>query len=129
MQPAQLNLDGFTPASAKVTITKSTAQAMIRFDSLRRQLRFSGPAAALGMVLALLLFWPRRNYQLRQCAFILLIWSIGAIAGCGGSSSSATPTVAPGGPTPAFTVVTVTASGGSGATAVSHSVTLAVTLQ
>src|SRR5258706_1808778 len=129
VQPGQLNLDGFTPASAKVTITKPTAQAAIPFDSLRRRLRFSGPVAALSMVFVLLLFWPRRNYQLRQCAFILLIWSIGAIAGCGGSSSSATPTVAPGGPTPAFTVVTVTASGGSGATAVSHSVTLAVTLQ
>jgi len=125
VQPAQLNLDGFTPTSAKVTISKSTAQAAIRFDSLKRQFRFSGPVAAVSLVFVLLIFWPRKNRELRQIAFILLIWSLGAIAGCGGSSSSATPTPAPG----TFTVVTLRGSGSFGATAVSHSVTLAVTLQ
>ena len=128
VQPTHLSLDGFTPASAKVTITKSSGQAALRFDSLRRQLRFSGPLVALSMVFVLLLSWSRKNYPLRQCAFILLICSLSVIAGCGGSSSSATP-APPGAPTPALTVVTLTASGGVGSTAVSHSVTLAVTLQ
>jgi hypothetical protein len=131
VQPAQLSLDGFTPASAKVTITKSTAQATMRFDSLRRQPRLSGSVAALGMVVILLFGWPGKKRHLQVYAFLILICWLGGLSGCGGSSSSATtpttPTV-PGAPA-AFSVVTLKASGGTGVTAVSHTVTLAVTLQ
>jgi Pro-kumamolisin, activation domain/Bacterial Ig-like domain (group 3) len=131
MLPAQLTLDGFNPASAKVTITKS-AQAATRFDPFRHQLRFGGPVAALGMVFVqLLLFWNRKNYRLQFAAFILLICSLGMVAGCGGSSSA---TTSPSGTSsPNFAVVTLTATGAGGfsnsPTPVTHSVTLAVTLQ
>jgi subtilase family serine protease len=128
VQPAQLSLDGFTPANAKVTITKSAAQATIRFDTLRRQPGFSGFVAALGMVLALLLGWHGKKRRLQVCALLILICSLGGLAGCGGSSSSATPPPVPG-TLGAFSVATLKASGGAGVTAVSHTVTLAVTLQ
>lgn len=128
VQPAQINLDGFTPANAKVTITKSAAHASIRFDSLRPQPRVSGSVAALSMVFALLFGWPGKKRHLQVCAFLILICWLGGLAGCGGSSSSATtPTVS--GTPAAFSVVTLQASGGVGVTAVSHTVTLAVTLQ
>jgi Bacterial Ig-like domain (group 3) len=132
MQPAQLTLDGFNPASAKVTITKS-AQAATRFDLLRRQLRFSGPVAASGVVFVLLLlFWPRKSYRLQYAAFLLLICCLGMVAGYGGSSS-ATPTSSSGTSAPNFAVVTLTATSAGGfsnsPTPVTHSVTLAVTLQ
>jgi hypothetical protein len=132
MQPAQLTLDGFNPASAKVTITKS-AQAATRFDPFRRQLRFSGPLAAFGVVFVLLLFFrSRKSYRLQYAAFLLLICSLGMVAGCGGSSS-ATQTSPSGTSVPNFAVVTLTATGAGGfsnsPTPVTHSVTLAVTLQ
>ena len=132
MLPAQLTLDGFNPASAKVTITKS-AQAATRFDPFRHQLRFGGPVAALGMgFVLLLLFWNRKNYRLQFAALILLICSLAMVAGCGGSSS-ATPTSSSGTSSPNFAVVTLTATGAGGfsnsPTPVTHSVTLAVTLQ
>jgi hypothetical protein len=129
VQPAQLNLNGLNPATAKLTITKS-AQGLFVFDSLRRQLRFTAPIAALSIIFVLLLFLSRNTYRLRYAAFILLVCSLG-IVGCS-SSSSATPTGSSA--TPNFAVVTLTATGTNGfvptgPTSVTHSVTLAVTLQ
>ncbi|MGB6883142.1 MAG: hypothetical protein WBE10_03745, partial [Candidatus Acidiferrum sp.] len=58
--------------------------------------------------------------------FLLLTGFLGAMWGCSGSKSvSAGPS---GAPTTSF-VVTVTASGGTGAQVVTHSVTLQVTVQ
>ena len=132
IQPGQLTLNGSTPLSAQVTITKSAAQAAIPFGSLGRgrQLRFSGPVAALSMLFLLLLFWPRKSCQLRYCVFILLICSLGSVAGCGGSSSSATPTGSSGTPSPSVSVVTITGTGTNfGPAVVTHSVTIAVTFR
>lgn len=129
VQPAQLNLDGFTPASAKVTIAKSAAQATMRFDSLRRHPQFGGSVVALSMAFALLFGWPGKKRRLQVCAFLILICSLGALAGCGGSSSSATTPTVFGTPGATFSVVTLTATGSGGVAAVSHTVTLAVTLQ
>lgn len=126
VQPAQLNLDGFTPASAKVTISKSSTQATIRLNS---QPRFSGSLAALSMAFALLFGWPGKKRYLRVCAFLFLMCSLGGLAGCGSSSSSGTTPTVPGTPAANLSVVTLKASGGVGSTAVSHTVTLAVTLQ
>jgi hypothetical protein len=131
VQPAQLNLDGFTPASAKVTIAKSAAQATIRFDSVRSHPKFSASVVALSMVFALLFGWPGKKRRLQVCALLILVCSLAALAGCGGSSSPATTPTVSNTPAPNFSVVTVSASGGGvgGVTAVTHTVTLAVTVQ
>jgi hypothetical protein len=128
VQPAQLNLDGFTPANAKVTISKSNAQILIRFDSLRRLPTFTASMVAVIIVFALLIGSARKKHPLQVCALLILICSLGALAGCGGSSSSATPT-ASGTPATNLSIVTLKATGGAGVAAVSHTVTLAVTLQ
>jgi len=127
VQPAQMLLDGFTPATAKVTITKSAAQGAVTVAALRHQRILTGPVAALSIVFVFLLSWFRNRRYLPAYTLVLLCLLTG-IAGCGGSSSSATPaagSVISG----TSTVVTVTASGGFGPDAVSHSVTLVVTFQ
>jgi hypothetical protein len=127
VQPAQLLLDGFTPATAKVTITKSGTQGAVTVAALRRHRILTGPIAALSIVFVFLLSWFRNRRYLPVYALVVLCLLTG-IAGCGGSSSSATPAVAAASPGTS-TVVTVTASGGFGPDAVSHSVTLVVTFQ
>ena len=131
VQPAQLTLDGFNTASAKLTITKSAAQASIRLNTLTRQSKFGASIASLTLLCVLLLSCPRKNCQLRYAALILLICSLGVTAGCGGSSSSAAPTSSSATQAPNFAIVTLTATGVNGfsPTVVTHSVTLAVTLQ
>jgi hypothetical protein len=129
VQPAQLNLDGFTPVNAKVTIAKSSAQILIRFDSLRRLPTFSASMAAVIIVFALLIGSATKKRQLQVCALLILICSLGALAGCGGSNSSATTPTASGTPSTNLSIVTLRATGGAGVTVVSHTVTLAVTLQ
>ncbi|MGB6962594.1 MAG: hypothetical protein WBF01_19495, partial [Candidatus Acidiferrum sp.] len=75
---------------------------------------------------AFLLVWPgnRRKWQLGT--FLLLTGFLGAMWGCSGSKNVST---APSGPSATSFVVTVTATGGAGAHAVTHSVTLQVTVQ
>jgi hypothetical protein len=128
VQPAQLFLDGFTPASAKVTITKSGTQGAVRLASFRRPRPLSGPIAALSLVLVFLLGCPRKQRYLQVYALIALCLLSGIIAGCSSASSPATPAPTSG-ITGTSTVVTVTANGGFGPNAVSHNVTLVVTFQ
>ena len=127
VQPAQLLLDGFTPATAKVTITKSGIQGAVTVAALRHQRILTGPVAALSIVFVFLLSWFRKRRYLPVYALVVLCLLAG-MAGCGGSSSSATPAVASV-ISGTSTVVTVTASGGFGPDAVSHSVTLVATFQ
>ena len=127
LQPAQLNFDGFTPASIQVTITKSTALSAVRTSPLRRQRLLSSPAAALTMLFLFLLGWARKKHPLQLCPSMILICLLGGMAGCGGGS---TPSASPG--VPISAVVTLTASGRSGfasTSTVTHTVTLGVTLQ
>lgn len=135
-QPAQPLLDGFTPVTAKLTITKSAAQGAVRVASFRPTRAFAGPFAALGLAVVSLLGLTRtkrrmlRTLVFQGCATILLVGSLGGLAGCGGSASSApAPTVSTNTPAPSFSIVTITATGSNGATPVSHTVTLAVTVQ
>ncbi len=121
-QPAQPNLDGFTPVTVALSISRPAAQS-----SAIRMAAIPGGAT---IACALLLVWPRKKRFSRLAAMALFVGILGAAAsamtGCqGGQSVSSAP------PTPSTSsfVATVTASGGAGAQAVSHSVTLSVTVQ
>jgi hypothetical protein len=129
VQPSQLILDGFTAASAKVTITKSGTQGAVRLASFRRPRTLSGLIAALSIVFVFLLSWTgKMNRYVQVYALIALCLLSGIIAGCSSASSPAPPAPTSG-ITGTSTVVTVTANGGFGPNAVSHNVTLVVTFQ
>jgi hypothetical protein len=128
VQPAQLILDGFTSATAKVTISKSGTQGTVHVASHRRQHMLSGPIVALTIVFVFLLGWIKQKRYVPVYALVALSSLGGIIAGCS-SSSSSTPPPSTSAITGTSTVVTVTASGGFGPDAVSHSVTLVVTFQ
>jgi hypothetical protein len=123
-QPPQLNLDGFTSTSDTVTISKSATQAATKI-ALRQPAvlnRFLGTLAAACVGL---LMWPGKRR--RWHVFVLLSCFLAVAAGCRGGSNS-TPPSSGSSPTGNY-VVTVTATAGSGAQAVAHSVTLSLTIQ
>jgi hypothetical protein len=127
--PAQPSLDGSTPLTVALSITKPPAQsAAIRaaFRGGAQQLAVSLAGATFAG--AFLLAWPgkKRAWQLR--AVLILAGLLGVLGGCSGGMSVAPPQNGRGISTTSF-VVTVTATGGAGAQAVSHSVTLQVTVQ
>lgn len=127
--PTQPNLDGFTPVTVALSISRPPAQASaIRMATLRGGAqRIAGSFGGATLACALFLAWPKKKRSWRLAAFLLLAGFFGAIAsGCsGGKSVSTAPTV----PSTSSFVATVAASGGSGAQLVTHSVTLAVTVQ
>ena len=125
--PAQPALDGFTPLTVALSITKSpqlSSAIRMAFHSGAR--RLAGSLAGATLAGAFLLAWPRKKRAWPPCALLVLAGSLSAMSGCSGSHSVSTT---PGGPSTGSFVVTVTASGGTGAQAVSHSVTLQVTVQ
>src|SRR6266571_2512920 len=125
-QPTQLLLDGFDSMTTALTITRS-AQASLRAASTEPLRKLPLSLGGLSAAACLFLFASRRKrHSGFLCTILVLICTLGVCVGCGGSSSFAAP---PGPPPATATIVTVTASGGSGSLAVSHSVTLAVTLQ
>jgi hypothetical protein len=125
--PAQPNLDGFTPTTVALTITKPPDQSSaIRMALHTGAQRLAGTLGGATLACAFLFAWPRKKRSWPLCAFVLLGGLLVATTGCsGGMSVSTAP---PGSSTNSF-VVTVTASGGTGAQAVSQTVTLAVTVQ
>jgi hypothetical protein len=127
--PAQPSLDGFTPLTVALSITKPPAQsAVIRaaFHTGAQRLTVSPASAAFACVFLLALPGKKRAWQLRTV--LILASLLGALGGCSGGMSIAPPQSGGGVSTTSF-VVTVTATGGAGAQAVSHSVTLQVTVQ
>jgi large repetitive protein len=134
-QPQPVVLDGFDTTSVALMISESSSQASIRLASdARRVPGFpSGPLAAIAAAsLLLLTLRPGRERCLQQaCACVVLLCALCIAHGCGSSSFPSTPTpVSPAAPTPPDpTIVTITAAGGSGSTAVSHSVQIAVTFK
>ena len=122
-QPPQLNLDGVTAANDTLTISKTAGAAAPR-SALHQARLLGGFLGGLGAACFCLLAWPRKK---RAWPVMLFVVSCLLVAiGCGGGSNSIT---SGSGPTTNPYVVTVTATGGSGAQAVSHTVTLAVTVQ
>jgi subtilase family serine protease len=125
--PAQPNLDGVTPSTASLSISKPPAQASAIPMALHRGARqLGGPLGGATLACALLLAWPRKKRVWQLSAILFLAGFLSAMSGCSGNPNASTT---PGGTSTSSFVVTVLASGGAGAQAVSHSVTLQVTVQ
>jgi hypothetical protein len=125
--PALPTLDGFTPLTVALNISKPPAQASAIRMALHSGARgMAGSLAGATLACAFLLAWPRKKHPWQLRAFLVLAGFLGAMCGCSGNKSVSS---APSGPSTSSFVATVTASGGAGAQAVSHTVTLAVTVQ
>ena len=125
--PAQPNLDGFTPLTVALKISKPPAQsAAILRESPTGAERIGSSLAGAMVACAFLFAWPGRKRWLRLVALVVLSAFLGGMSGCS-HVGSGTPGL--GGTSTNSFVATVTASGGTGAQAVSHSVTLAVAVQ
>ncbi len=120
--PAVLMLNGSMATTDKVTFTKISSAAVAHPATLALTRAFAG----LSLGCMLLVVWPRSRRHTRRIALLLLLASLAATNACGGGSSTTTVTAPPPPPTVA---VTITATGGFGASAVTHSVTLALTVQ
>jgi subtilase family serine protease len=125
--PAQANLDGFMPVTVALSISKPAAiSSAIRMATHWVGRGITGSLSGATLACAFLLAWPRRKRSWRICSFLIIAGFLGAMSGCShGQSVSGAP---PGSSTSSF-VVTVTGSGGTAAQAVTHSVTLQVTVQ
>jgi len=126
--PAQPTLDGFTPLMVALNISKPPAKASaIRMAFHNGAQRLAGSLAGATLAAcAVLLAWPRKKRSWQLGTFLVLAGFLGVMCGCSGNRSVSS---APSGPSSSSFVATVTASGGAGAQAVSHTVTLAVTVQ
>jgi hypothetical protein len=128
-EPAQPNLNGSTPQTVALTISKPPEQsAAIGNARHSRVQRLVGSFAAATLACAFLFSWPRKKRVPQLIAFLVLVGLLGVVCGCQGGRSISTAPTGSSTSTTSF-VVTVTASGGAGAQAVSHSVTLQVTVQ
>jgi hypothetical protein len=126
-QPAQPTLDGFTPLTVALSITKPTQlSSAIRMAFHSEAQRLAGSLVGATLAGAFLLGWPRKKRAWPLCASLVLAGFMSAMSGCSGNPSASTT---PGGTSTGSFVATVTASGGSGAQAVSHGVTLQVIVQ
>jgi len=126
--PAQPNLDGFTPLTVALNVSKPTSlSAAIRNTRPNGAQRLGGSLGGATLAACAVLFaWPRKKRDWQWSALLILAGTLGAVTGCSGVKGGSTGT---NGPSTNSFIATVTASGGTGAQAVSHSVTLAVTIQ
>ena len=127
-QPQPAVLDGFDTTTVALTITESSSHASLRVTpDLRRVPGLPFESLAAIALTSLLLQTLLREKRVRQaCGYAVLLCALGIALGCGsvGSSPSSTPTpLTP----PGSTIVTITAAGGSGSAAVTHSFQMAVT--
>jgi hypothetical protein len=131
--PATLNLDGYTPVTTTLTISKpaTSANAIHPAAVWQPMQMLAGSLGSVSIACSLLLIWPRKKRAGLRCLFVFLAGVLGVAIGCSGSSSPSTPTgtTTTTSSTTNSYVVVVTATGGSGALAVSHTVSLAVTSQ
>jgi hypothetical protein len=127
-QPAIANLDGFTPLTVALHISKPAAlSAAIRTPLQNGAQRLAGSLEGATLACAILsATWPRKKRSWQLGALLLTLALLGAMSGCSNNKAASN---GPGGPSTTSFVATVTASGGTGAQAVSQSVTLAVTVQ
>jgi hypothetical protein len=125
--PAQPNLDGFTPLTVVLKISKPPAQSAAILKEIptgAKHIEASLAGATLACVF--LIAWPGKKQWSKLAAVVVLSAFLGGMTGCS-HVGSGNPGL--GGTSTNSFVATVTASGGAGAQAVSHSVTLAVTVQ
>jgi len=125
--PAQPQLNGFSPVTVTMAVTRPSLQTASLF--LRTTPGVSWRAASLSglsLALAAVFVWPRKR-RLWSVALIFCIAALlSALTGCSHTGSTST---GGGGSSNTSFVGTVTASGGTGAQAVTHSATFQVTLQ
>jgi hypothetical protein len=125
--PAQPTLDGFTPLTVALSINKPPQlSSAIRMAFHSEAQPLAGSLGGATLACAFLLAWPRKKRAWPLSAILVLAGFLTAVGGCSGNPN---PSIPPGGASTGSFVVTVTANGGSGAQAVSHSVTLQVTVQ
>jgi hypothetical protein len=125
--PAQPSLDGSTPLQVALSISKPPAQSSaIRMALGNPARRLSNAFRGALLACILLVAWPRKKRWWRTGALLIIAAFLSAIGGCSGGKSVSN---APSAPSTNSFIATVTASGGVGAEAVSHTVTLAVTVQ
>jgi subtilase family serine protease len=125
--PAQPSLDGFTPVMVALSISKPPAQSSaIRMALGNPAARLSNAFRGALLVCVFLVTWPRKKRSWRMGALLLIAAFFSAMSGCSGGKSVSS---APSSPSASSFIATVTASGGAGAEAVIHTVTLAVTVQ
>ena len=124
--PAQPNLDGFDPVNVALSISRPSAvSGAVRANLLHEGERgIAGSAAAMTVACVFVFLLPRKKRRLRLAVTLAFV---GALGGCSNTGKSVAPPST--GPSSSSFVATVTASGGVGAQAVTHSVTLAVTVQ
>ncbi|MGB7282455.1 MAG: Ig-like domain repeat protein [Candidatus Acidiferrum sp.] len=125
--PPQPVLDGATTSTVALSISKPPDQSA----TLRAPLHggvslFAGPLGGATVACLFLLTWPKKRRPWQLGLLLLLGSLLAAMWGCSGGMSVST---APSGTSTNSFVVTVTASGGAGAQAVSHNLTLQVTVQ
>jgi hypothetical protein len=125
--PAQPTLNGFTPLTVALGITRPPQlSSAIRMAFHGEAQRLAGSLLGATLAGGFLLAWPRKKRAWPLCASLVLAGFLCAMSGCSGKPSASTT---PGGTSTGSFVLTVTASGGAGAQAVSHSVTLQVIVQ
>ena len=127
-QPATMALDGVTPQTTKLTITAGAAHVRDPQGTgagLRRMRKMFAPAAAgMGLACVVLFGWPGRRRS-RLWSLLLMFAALGAAMGCSGSGSQTSgSTTAPS--STASYVLVITATGGTGPTAISNTVSLSV---
>jgi Pro-kumamolisin, activation domain/Bacterial Ig-like domain (group 3) len=127
-QPAQPQLNGVTPLTVSLSVSRPPLQAAtLRLPGRPAVGRVLGALSGASLAGGMLLGWPRRRSSLRLPALLLFSVFLGALFGCShaGTSSSGTSGTSS---TTSF-VATVTASGGTGTQAVTNSATFQVTVQ
>jgi len=118
-------LNGFTPVTIPVSITRPSLQAASNAAFTDRAHRSALPLAGVGFACVALLIWPRKKRPWQLAILLLLAGCLGASSGCSHLPNSSTG----GANSTTSFVATITASGGTGAQAVTHSVTVQVTVQ
>jgi hypothetical protein len=121
-QPATLNLDGFSTFTDTLTISTTAASVG---GSL------AGPLS-LSFACSLFLLWPRKKRMRTWWPLAIALGVLSVGTGCGGGNSPAQSSGSTkSATTPYIVLVTAagTPAGGAGETAVSQTVSLAVTIQ
>jgi hypothetical protein len=124
--PSQPSLDG-TPLQVALSISKPPAQSSaIRMALENPVRRLSNAFRGALLACIFLVTWPRKKRSWRLGALLIIAAFLSVMSGCSGGKSVSS---APSAPSTNSFIATVTASGGAAAQAVSHTVTLAVTVQ
>ncbi len=125
--PPQPNLDGFTPLTVALRITRPPAiVATMQKAYPRGAARIVSSLMGTMLACAFLLAWPEKKRWSRVAVLLVLVSLLGGMGACSHTQSGS---IGSGGTSTNSFVASVTASGGAGAQAVSHTLTLAVTVQ